>query len=523
MIDAREMQADDHAAEDGAILVRMTGIGKRFGPVEVLRDVDFTIRRGEVHVLAGENGAGKTTLLKILSGIHTDYDGEMEIDGRPARPRSPLDAAALGVAMIHQELSLVPTMTVADNLMLGRHPTRYGFVMRDAARLEALRALELVGLDDLDPNRPVGSLPVSIQQLIEIAKAIRLDASVVVMDEPTSALSGPEVERLFALIDRLKRGGRGVVYISHRMEEIQRIGDRVTVLRDGRLAGSGPIGDFPEHRLIECMIGRAIEPTEQERRESPAGAERLRVESLSIAPRGRPAVRDVSLTVRRGEILGVAGLQGSGASELLNGLFGTFGRPASGRCFVDGDRFRVGSPRRSIASGVALLTNDRKATGLVLGMSVTANATLAHLPRLTVAGWLQPRFERELTVEFGRDFDLRAPSLDAPIATLSGGNQQKVALAKWLMTEPRVLLLDEPTRGVDVGAKREIYRLMSQWTDAGISILLVTSELPELLDLSDRVIVMHRGRITARYDRDSATPESVLAAAMGREQEDDAA
>jgi ABC-type sugar transport system ATPase subunit len=500
----------------------MTGIGKRFGPVEVLRDVDFAVHGGEVHILAGENGAGKSTLIKILGGIHADFNGTIEILGRPVRPRSPQEASALGVAMIHQELSLVPSMSVADNVLLGRHPARLGFVGLGATRRESRRALATVGLEDLDASRTVASLPVSVQQLIEIAKAIRLDPSVLVMDEPTSALSGPEVERLFALIDRLKADGRGIVYITHRMEEIQRIGDRVTVLRDGRVTGRGPIGDFPAPALIAAMIGRSALAGPRGSDCAARDAERLRLESLCVIPRGHGAtVRDVSLRVRTGEILGVAGLQGSGASELLGGVFGAYGRPASGAMYIDGAAVSVVSPRRSIANGVGFVTNDRKATGLVPGMSVIGNATLAHIDRLAgPLGLRRPRLQRRRTQALGAQLDLRVPSYDAVMTVLSGGNQQKIVLAKWLMTEPRLLLLDEPTRGIDVGAKQEIYRLMREWTSRGISILLVTSELPELLALSDRIVVMHRGAIVARFARDEATPEAVLAAAMGRRQEE---
>jgi ABC-type sugar transport system ATPase subunit len=360
-------------------------------------------------------------------------------------------------------------------------------------------------------------LPISVQQLIEIAKAVRRDASVIVMDEPTSALSEPEVERLFGLIGQLTRDGRGVVYISHRMEEIQRIGDRVTVLRDGELTGNGPIERFSEDRLIECMLGRSIEPVEREERALTEAPERLRVHGLTCRPRGREtAVNDVSFTLRAGEVMGIAGVQGSGASELLNALFGKFGRPVSGRLHLDGAPIQITDPRSSIRNGIALLTNDRKATGLVLPMSVTANMTLASLPRLTRCGWCRPARESERAADMGRRLDIRVPSFGASIAALSGGNQQKVAIAKWLMTEPRVLLLDEPTRGIDVGAKQDVYRLVHRWTRQGIAILLVTSEMRELLDLSDRIVVLHRGNVTARLDRSDVTPEAVLAAAMGR-------
>jgi ribose transport system ATP-binding protein len=347
-------------------LVRLEGISKRFGPVQVLSDVNMVIRAGEVHLLAGENGAGKSTLLKILGGIHTSFEGEIVINGRSVRPRSPHHAEALGVAMIHQELSLVPSMSVADNIMLGRHPTRLGFVRKGASMRAVREALGAVGLEALDPTRLVGELPIAVQQLIEIAKAVRLDASVIVMDEPTSALNAPDVASLFGLIERLAADGRGVVFISHRMEELRRIGDWITVLRDGALAGGGPMVSFDEADIIRMMLGREVEQENLRAEARERGEERLRIEGVSVRPTGRGvSLHDVSLTLGAGEIVGLAGLQGGGASELLNALFGAKGVMASGRIAVDGKAYEPKSPREAIRRGLALLTNDRKATGLV--------------------------------------------------------------------------------------------------------------------------------------------------------------
>lgn len=497
-------------------LVRLTGISKRFGPVRVLHQVQLEVAAGEVHVLAGENGAGKSTLIKILAGIHTDFEGRIEYAGRAARPRSPLEANALGVAVIHQELSLIGPMSVADNIFLGRMPTRNGFV-RDARQHEEARHwVRQLGLE-LDVRRPVEQFPIAVQQLIEIAKALSQNARVLVMDEPTSALNAPEVEKLFGLIRTLKARGCGIVYITHKMEEIERIADRITVLRDGEWIGTAPAKELPPAQFIQWMVGREL--GEQFPRRAPQpGAERLRLENFTVHPDGfaaKPAAENITLAVRAGEILGIGGLQGSGASQLLLGLFGAYGHLTRGRVWLEGQETRFTSPRAAISSGLVLLTNDRKATGLVLPLSIIANATLAGLRELTRAGWRHPATERAAAERTTGQMRLRAASLDLEVGALSGGNQQKVAIAKWLQTQPKVLLLDEPTRGIDVGAKREIYQLMDEWTAQGMAIILITSELPELMTLSDRIVVLHRGRLTAAFTRAQATPETILAAAMG--------
>ncbi len=496
----------------------MTGINKRFGPVQVLYDVGLEISAGEVHILAGENGAGKSTLVKILAGVYPDFEGAIEIDRKPARPTSPLEANALGVAVIYQELSLVPSMTVADNIFLGRPRTRQAGLVDDAAQHEAARQLlDQFGLR-LKVTQHVEELPIGTQQLVEIVKALSYDANVIVMDEPTSALSAPEVERLFALIEKLKARGCGIVYITHKMEEIERIADRITVLRDGRLVGTAPACELPPAKLVQWMVGREVD--QQFPRHVPRiGRQRVKVEDFVVHTdrRGaKPAVDGVSFSVHAGEILGIGGLQGSGASQLLLGLFGAYGNRARGRVWLDGQPIRITRPRQAINRGIAMLTNDRKATGLVLSMSVIANATLADLRRLAPAGWRNPDRERQATIRLGESLNLRAASLEMDVAELSGGNQQKVALAKWLQIDPQVLLLDEPTRGVDVGAKQDVYALMNEWTAQGIAIILITSEMPELLAMCDRILVMHRGKVTAEFAREEATADRVLEAAMGK-------
>jgi ABC-type sugar transport system ATPase subunit len=498
-------------------LITMRSITKSFGPVKVLDDVDFAIYLGEVHILAGENGAGKSTLMKILAGAYADYQGHILMEGREIRPSSPLDANRHGIAAIHQELSLIPSMTVVDNMFLGHPVTRQGFIREKTHKRNAQDVLLRAGVN-VNVSSLVEELPISVQQLIEITKAIRLNARVLIMDEPSSALNAHDVETLFSLVKQLKSENRGIVYITHRLEEIHRLADRITVLRDGRLIGSAPAAEVPEKKLIQWMVGREIE--EQFPRHTPQmSSEALRVEDFSVRPANRamrPLVDRVSFRAARGEILGIGGLQGSGASELFLGLFGALPKRAGGRVMVGGKPVRIRSPQEAIANGIALLTNDRKATGLIASMSVTANMCVANMKRLAPHGWRLPRMETRMASEMGRALQLRAASLDMEVGELSGGNQQKVAIGKWLSISPRILLLDEPTRGIDVGAKHEIYQLMNEWTAQGIAILLVTSEMPELLAMSDRIIVMHRGAITAELTRQEADAEKVLEAAMGK-------
>ncbi len=506
-------------------LLQLSHIGKSFGPVRVLNDVSFDLHAGEVHILAGENGAGKSTLIKVLAGIHADYDGTIELGGWPVRFATPHVANRAGVSVIHQELSLIDPMSVVDNIYLGREPTCAAGWWLDRPTLVA-RALDICRRLDLDLStadlaRPVEQFSLSVKNRIEIAKAFAFDARIFVMDEPTSALNRAEVENLFELVEDLKRRGCGIVYISHKMEEIYRLADRITVLRDGRHVGTAPAAECPESKLIHWMIGRELTEQIPSRHTTIIPAEappRLEVRGMCVPHRdpARPdTVRDFSVCVRPGEIVGLAGLQGSGCTELFRGLFGADGPVCTGRVCLDGALFRPESPTRSIRAGLAWLTSDRKGTGLVLGMSIRENINLASLPRVSPGGWLRPGLEQQHAVRQRDALRIRLASLDQPVGTLSGGNQQKVVLAKWLETQPKVLLLEEPTRGVDVGAKHEIYTLMNQWTAAGMAILLISTEMPELLGLSDRILVLHRGEVTAHFDRSAATPEKILAAAMG--------
>jgi ABC-type sugar transport system ATPase subunit len=506
------------------MLLAMRNIHKSFSGIPVLQDVYFDLNPGEVHILAGENGAGKTTLIKILAGAHTDYQGAIELHGRRERFTSPHDAARKGISVIHQEMSLIGTLPVVDNIFLGRElrsRSSAGFFVDHVRQMAKARELcTLLGLD-IDLRRPVDDYPLSVKNRIEIAKALAFDARILIMDEPTSALSELEVQRLFKIIAELKQAGSAIVYITHRMEEIYRIGDRITVLRDGRRIGTAPVPQLAEGELIRWMIGRELEMRFPARR-AEFGAERLRVERFSVAhhdtfstQREQWLVKNVSFAVRAGEVLGLAGLQGSGNSALLAGLFGAWPNAVRGDVYLEGKRVPIRSPQWSIRHGLAHLTNDRKETGLIPGLSVAQNISLPSLRKISRRGVLQTRKEIEMAERQVRSLAIRGASITQEIQNLSGGNQQKVLLAKWVETRPKVLLLDEPTRGIDVGAKHEVYELIKQWTAEGISILLITSELQELIGLADRILVMHRGRISADFSREHVTREKILRAAMG--------
>ena len=495
----------------------MEGIGKSFSGVRVLSGVRFDLRPGEAHILAGENGAGKSTLIKILAGVYPDYEGTISLGGRPVRFKSPQEAHAHGISVIYQEISLVGGLSAAENIFLGREKVRGGgWLDFSEQRRQARALLAELGLE-IDPDAPVEQFPVSVRQMIEIAKALSFAARVIVMDEPTSSLTGPEVEKLFGIIEVLKKRGCGIIYISHKMEEIYRIADRITVLRDGNYIGTATPAVLGRDELIRWMVGREIRE-QFPRRQGQPGAPLLEVKDFTLretGPAGRKVVDSCSFELRGGEIVGLAGLQGSGNSELLHGLFGAFGGRAAGEVRLEGRPFRFRSPRDSVREGLALLTNDRKATGCVPEMSVTRNITLAALDKFSPLGWLRPALEERAGRERASSLRIRAASLGQEIGTLSGGNQQKVILARWLETSPRVLFLDEPTRGVDVGVKHEIYELMNDWTAEGCAILLITSEMPELLAMADRILVLCRGTLTAEFSREEATQEKILKAAMG--------
>jgi ribose transport system ATP-binding protein len=495
----------------GAPVLEMRGIRKAFPGVVALDRVDFDLRAGEVHVLLGENGAGKSTLMKILSGAYTKDAGDILLDGAPVAIASPRDAQSLGIATIYQELSLVPQLTVAENILLGHEPSRAGVIDRGATREAARCSLAEVGLD-IDPGIRVDRLGIAEQQMVEVAKALFRRARVLVMDEPTSALTAREIDRLFEVIRRVTAAGVAVVYISHRMRELAEIGRRVTVLRDGRAVGTFPLAETSFDVLIRLMANREVRD-HFPRRRCVAGDELLRLEHVS-GPSGAPVVNDVSLTVCRGEIVGLAGLLGAGRTELARLVFGA-DRPSSGRVIVAGRDVTPKTPRQAIAAGVGFLPEDRKRHGLVLMRSVRENIGLPNLGRWSRAGVVSGPIEREAAERWVTELRIKTPNVDERVVRLSGGTQQKVVLARWLAAEARLLVMDEPTRGVDVGAKVEIYELMNRLTDAGAGILMISSELPEVLGMSDRIYVMRHGRIQAELDAATANEERVLQAALG--------
>lgn len=505
------------AAENRPPLVAMTGITKDFSGNRVLDGVHFDLAAGEVHVLAGENGAGKSTLIKILGGIHPDHGGTIRLDGRDVRISSPRDAARRGIAVIHQELSLVPSMSVADNLFLGNEFRRRRFFLDRRRQMREARAvLERMGMD-IDPSLPVDVFPVPVRQAVEIAKALAREARVLVMDEPTSALSDDEAKNLFAVIAGLKQRNCGIIYITHKMEEIFAIADRITVLRDGVCIGTSPRNRIDKRELVKQMVGRELDEQIPPRVSSP-GRVRLEVKHLTLpGPRGsgNSPVNDVSFSVRGGETVGFAGLQGSGTSELFSAVFGACGEPSRGEVFVDGMPLPRFSIPQAIEKGLALLTNDRARDGYVPGMNIVGNMTMAALPRYSPGHLLRPREEIRAAAEQAARLNIRAAALSMETGFLSGGNIQKTILGKWLLLQPGVFMLDDPTRGIDIGAKHEIYELISRLTEEGTAILLISTEMQELLRLCDRIIVMHRGAVTAGFSRHEATQEKILRAAMG--------
>lgn len=490
--------------------LRMAGITKRFPGVVALDGVDFELRTGEVHALVGENGAGKSTLMKILNGALAADAGRILIDDRPVTIASPSAAARMGIGMIYQELCLARHLSAGENILLGHEPVRGGLVDFRELHARAQRHLDQLQCG-VSSRRRVADLGIAQQQMVEIAKALSQEARFLVMDEPTASLSEAETRRLFDIIRSLRDSGVGLAYISHRLEEVLEIGDRVTVLRDGRRVETKPVSHTDVGDLVRLMVGREIKEV-YPRREAEMGDEVLRVEDLSRPPE----LEDISFSLRRGEVLGLAGLMGAGRTELVRAIFGADPR-SSGRIFVDGREVAIRSPQQAIAAGLALLTEDRKRDGLALGLPVRANITLADLGQVVQAGLIRLSRERHVAQGLVDRVDVRTSSLEQLVRNLSGGNQQKVVVAKWLLTRARVFIFDEPTQGIDIAAKAEVYRLIEGLAQQGAGILLISSYLPELLALADRVIVLCRGRVTGELHRDEATQERVLElAAMGR-------
>jgi len=506
---------------DQPAFLEMRNITKSFPGVRALDGVSLDLTKGEIHALVGENGAGKSTLMKVLGGVypHPQYGGEIFIDGNTQQFAGVRDAEKAGIAVIYQELSLVREMSVGENIFLGREPRRLG-VIRWEELYRRARAL----LDDLhlqiDVHTPIRSLGIGQQQLVEIAKALSQNARILVLDEPTAALTDGEVETLFGILNKLRARGVAMIYISHKLNEVFRIGDRITVLRDGKTVGTNTTGDWTEPQIIARMVGREVGDIfpvmDHVRGEVVFAAENISVVDPLVP--GKKLVDNISFSVRRGEVLGIAGLMGAGRSDLLMAIFGAHAGRVSGEIKIEGQRVYITNPRDAIKQGIGFVTEDRKRFGLVLDQTILKNMTLAGLRRIS------GRFVTSIDAESAageramKDLRVKANSVFTIAGTLSGGNQQKVVLAKWLLTNPRVLFLDEPTRGIDVGAKQEIYAQINRLAQSGLAIVLVSSELPEVLGMSDRILVLHEGRLTGEFTRAAATPEDVMACATGRVQ-----
>ncbi|HHY46518.1 MAG TPA: sugar ABC transporter ATP-binding protein [Firmicutes bacterium] len=496
---------------DGPLL-KMVGITKEFPGVKALKGVDFELRAGEVHVLVGENGAGKSTLMKILSGVYRPDSGRILINGKEVQITSPRKAQESGIATIYQEFNLIPYLSIVQNIFLGRELMTNTAIPRmnyREMRVKAKELLDSLGIQ-ISPDTLVKDLSMAQRQMIEVAKALSLEARILIMDEPTSALTSREIEHLFDIVRALKASGMGIIYISHRLEEIERIGDRVTVLRDGEVIGTKDVSGLSTEELITMMVGREIGDLFPRERVS-KGEVALKVEHLSR----RNVVKDVSLEVHYGEIVGLAGLVGSGRTELARLIFGA-DRFDHGEIVISGRRVKGDhNPSASVRSGLSFLPEDRKEQGLCLSLSVANNVILASLRRLFPHRITSPRREMNVTLDYVRKLRIAIPSPFRAVKSLSGGNQQKVVLAKWLCTQSKVFIFDEPTRGIDVAAKAEIHGLMNELAEQGAAILMISSELPEILGMSDRIYVMHEGRIVKEFTRDEATQEEILRYAMG--------
>jgi D-xylose transport system ATP-binding protein len=499
------------------MLLQMRNITKTFPGVRALDGVTFDLREGEIHALVGENGAGKSTLMKVLSGVYTasEHGGEIVIDDEVKKFNGIKDSEASGVAIIFQELSLVPEMTVGENIFLGREPRRFSIIQWNALYKKAADLLKQLHLP-IDPRTPVKQLGIGQQQLVEIAKALSQEAKILVLDEPTAALTNAEVETLMAILEKLRDRNVGMVYISHKLNEVFRISDRITVLRDGRTIDTLPTKETSEAQVIAKMVGREVNQVfPPDTRQPQEVVFEVRNMTVEDAYTSKKLVQNVSFTVKRGEVLGIAGLMGAGRSELLMAIFGAYQGRVTGEIFVDGKRLRIANPADAIKQGIGFVTEDRKRYGLVLEQTIVKNMTLAGLPHLS--GRFVTNLDKETSLggKAMRELRVKANSLFTIVGTLSGGNQQKVVLAKWLLNNPKVLFLDEPTRGIDIGAKQEIYAQIDKLAQSGLAIVMVSSELPEVLGLSDRVLVLREGRVTGEFTRQEATPEKVMARATG--------
>ena len=486
-------------------LLEMKGISKSFGPVKALKKASLNLKRGEVLSLMGENGAGKSTLMILLDGVQREI-------------KNPIQARSLGIVKIHQELQIVPELDIAENIFLGRWQTAgIGFVqkkkMHDMAK-ECLKMLEW----EMDTRTKLKDLRIGEQQLVEIAKAISCDAKIIVMDEPTSALSEPEAKKLFHVIEKLKNKGCGIIYITHRMEEVFKISDRLSVMRDGEYIGTKEAKETDNEEIIAMMVGRSVEE-QYPKRDVKIGDVILEVKNLNFTPPKesfKRSLKDISFKVRAGEVLGIAGLAGAGRSEVFESIVGKHATCTTGEILIDGKALQIRSPKDAIDAGISFATEDRKGTGLVLGRSIGDNISLPIYDHYSSFGFMRDGEQKKDWIEYMNRLHVKAKSPNAPVSSLSGGNQQKVILARWLLTKPKVLLLDEPTRGIDVGAKEEIYLLINELAASGLAVVVISSELPEVIGICDRIITICEGRLTGEISRKEATQEILLAAATNR-------
>lgn len=497
---------DDRAVGPDRTVIEMKGIHKSFGGVPVLRDVDFEVKAGEVHALAGGNGAGKSTLMKILQGVYSKDSGEIFVDGKATTIDSFQSAKAAGIGMVFQEFSLVPTLTVAQNISLTVEPrTKLGLINDRAARDRAREILGGMGVD-INPNAEVRSLSTAYWQLTEIAKALVQDARVLIMDEPSASLAKHEVETLFELIERLKARGIAIIYISHRMDEVYRIADRITILRDGRRLLTKPLDEVTPEQIVEGIVGKQVEgELVYQAREHTSDEVLLEAHDLTVGTH----LQGASFTLRKGEIIGLAGLMGSGRTELAQALFGV-DRIESGKLLLNGAPLTLASPKDAIDAGIVLVPEDRRAQGLVLEHSVRENLLLPILDDVKLRGFVDPRLGQKKTQALIEQFGVKVQDPGKPVNRLSGGNQQKVVIAKWLGTSPQVLILDEPTAGVDIGTKTEIVGMIRELADAGVGVIVISSEYPELLAVSDRILIMRRGAIVKNLAREDIPDEEAL-------------
>ncbi|MGN9164268.1 sugar ABC transporter ATP-binding protein [Tissierellaceae bacterium HCP3S3_D8] len=487
----------------GKEILKMKNITKNFPGVKALDDVDFTVYENEVMALLGENGAGKSTLMKILSGVYTKDEGEIVLEGKAMDITSPRDAIEKGIAIIHQELNLVPYLTVYENIFLGREiKSSYGGLDRKQMIDQSREILERLNVN-ISPTKKVNYLSIAQQQMVEIAKALSLNAKIIIMDEPTDTLTDNEVSSLFEIIRELKRQGKGLVYISHRISEIFEICDKVTILRDGQFVAEKDVLDVDEDEIIRLMVGRALDE-QFPYMETNYDEEVLKIDNLS-----NKYVKNISFTLKKGEVLGISGLVGAGRTELAKTIYG-FYRKDTGRVILNGEELSLNSPKEALNKGIAYVSEDRKSDGLILIMDVKSNTTISALEKFKTFLGIDKKKEYKVAEEYRDKINIKTPSLYQKVKNLSGGNQQKVAIAKALLTDPKVLILDEPTRGVDVGAKREIYDLLNEIKKEGRSIIMISSEMPEIIGMSDRILVMHEGELKGELSKEEATQEKIM-------------